>query len=144
VRRFPAGARTSEEAPAMAALEGLTPNLVVSDMDRSVAFYRDVLGFSVFATQPETAPFVFAWLQHGPVNVFLNALEAARAEYPAFSTVQSGTWTMFMTTDDVDALHERVAGRVKVVMPLETKFYGMREFAIEDPDGYVITFAQRV
>jgi hypothetical protein len=29
-------------------------------------------------------------------------------------------------------------------MPLVTQFYGMREFAIEDPDGYVITFAQRV
>jgi len=29
-------------------------------------------------------------------------------------------------------------------MPLVTQFYGMREFAIVDPDGYVITFAQRV
>jgi uncharacterized glyoxalase superfamily protein PhnB len=29
-------------------------------------------------------------------------------------------------------------------MPIETKFYGMREFAIVDPDGYVITFAERV
>ena len=29
-------------------------------------------------------------------------------------------------------------------MPLVTQFYSMREFAIEDPDGYVITFAQRV
>jgi uncharacterized glyoxalase superfamily protein PhnB len=29
-------------------------------------------------------------------------------------------------------------------MPLVTQFYGTREFAIEDPDGYVITFAQRV
>ena len=32
---------------------------------------------------------------------------------------------------------------MKIVMPIETKFYGMREFAIEDPDGYVITFAER-
>lgn len=29
-------------------------------------------------------------------------------------------------------------------MPLETKFYGMREFAIADPDGFVITFAENV
>ena len=28
-------------------------------------------------------------------------------------------------------------------MPIVTQFYGMREFAIEDPDGYVITFAER-
>ena len=29
-------------------------------------------------------------------------------------------------------------------MPIVTQFYGMREFAIEDPDGYIITFAERV
>ena len=28
-------------------------------------------------------------------------------------------------------------------MPLEKKFYGVTEFAFEDPDGYVITFAER-
>jgi lactoylglutathione lyase len=128
----------------MATFEGLTPNLIASDIDRSLAFYRDVLGFSVFLTQPQSAPFVFVWLQHGPVNVFLNTLDAAKAEYPAFSTVRPGSWTMFIATDDVDALHAQIAGQVKTVMPLETKFYGMREFAIEDPDGYVITFAQRV
>ena len=31
-----------------------------------------------------------------------------------------------------------------MVMPIVTQFYGMREFAIEDPDGYVITFAERI
>ena len=29
-------------------------------------------------------------------------------------------------------------------MPIVTQFYGMREFAIEDPDAYIITFAERV
>lgn len=29
-------------------------------------------------------------------------------------------------------------------MPLKDQFYGMREFGVEDPDGYVIFFAQRV
>jgi len=28
-------------------------------------------------------------------------------------------------------------------MPLVTQWYGMREFAIKDPDGFVITFAER-
>ena len=51
---------------------------------------------------------------------------------------------MFIEVEGVDALHDRLKPAVKIVMPLETKFYGMREFAIEDPDGYVITFAERV
>jgi len=44
----------------------------------------------------------------------------------------------------VDELHHTIASRVTVVMPLKTQFYGMREFAIVDPDGHVITFAERV
>jgi hypothetical protein len=33
---------------------------------------------------------------------------------------------------------------VKVVLPRVTQWCGMREFAIEDPDGYAITFAEHV
>jgi uncharacterized glyoxalase superfamily protein PhnB len=49
-----------------------------------------------------------------------------------------------VTGGPVEIFFNDAAGAVKVVMPIETKFYGMREFAIEDPDGYVITFAERV
>ena len=51
---------------------------------------------------------------------------------------------MFIEVEGIDALHDRLKPLVTMVMPIETKFYGMREFAIEDPDGYVITFAEPV
>lgn len=38
----------------------VTPNLIVADIDRSIASYRDVLGFSMVAHVPDAAPFVFA------------------------------------------------------------------------------------
>ena len=65
-------------------LKKLTPNLVVSNVERSLTFYRDVLGFQVTATVPDASPYVFASLQSGPVEIFLNAPEPAIAEYPAF------------------------------------------------------------
>ena len=46
--------------------------------------------------------------------------------------------------EGVDALHDRLKATTKILMPLATQFYGMREFAFEDPDGYVVTFAERV
>jgi len=129
----------------MPAFQSLTPNLVVSDIVRSLSFYRDLLGFSVVTTVPENEPFLFVWLQRGEVQVFLNAQQAAAAEYPEIAAkIAGGSWTMFIVTDAVDDLHNSLAGKVRVVMPLETKFYGMREFAITDPDGFVITFAERV
>src|SRR5690242_15114453 len=53
-----------------------TPNLIVSDLNRSLAFYRDLLGFSVVTTVPEKPPFVFVMLQAGGVEIFLNDLNA--------------------------------------------------------------------
>lgn len=122
----------------------LTPNLVVADVDRSVAFYRDVLGFTVATTVPEQPPYVFAMVQAGPTEVFLNALEPAAAEYPAFKDrAIGGTLTLFFEMTGVREAYAALKDRVNVVMPIETKWYGLTEFAFLDPDGYVITFAER-
>lgn len=127
----------------------VTPNLIVSDIDRSTAFYRDVLGFTVTATVPDAPPHVFVWLQRGGVNVFLNARTSI--DLPALAARPTGgTATLFITIEaetreaGVDALFEQIGSRAPVVMPLVDQFYGMREFGVEDPDGYVIFFAQRI
>ena len=124
-------------------LSKLTPNLIVADVQRSIDFYRDVLEFTVSQTVPEQGPFVFAIVQRGGVEVFLNAPEPARAEYPALAEREiGGTLTLFIHVKGVHAAHEQLKNRVPVVMPLEKKWYGVTEFAFTDPDGYVITFAE--
>jgi len=123
----------------------LTANLIVSSVERSLAFYEDVLGFSRAFTVPEQAPFVFGAVDAGPVEIFLNDRSTVTKESPQMAGLAFGGGnTMFIEVEGLDALHERVLPRVKVVMPLVTQWYGTREFAIEDPDGYVITFAERV
>lgn len=122
----------------------LTPNLVVSDVAASVAFYRDVLGFTVQTTVPDAAPFVFAILVSGSVQIFVNAVHAAVEEYPSFKDRPiGGTLTLFLDVTGIDDVWASLKDRVTAVMPLETKWYGTTEFAITDPDGYVITFAER-
>jgi uncharacterized glyoxalase superfamily protein PhnB len=122
----------------------VTPNLVVSNLDRSLTFYRDVLGFSVVTTVPDQPPYAFAWMQRDTVNVFLNTEASAQL------TTSSGTNTLFITLEatdrasGVDALFASVGDRAPVLMPLTDQFYGMREFTIKDPDGYIVTFAQRI
>jgi len=125
-------------------LKSLTPNLIVSDVARSIGFYRDVLGFSLGPTVPEQAPYVFAIVQSGPVQIFLNAPEPAVAEYPAFAgRPLGGTLTLFIEVERISEVYEDLKTRVEVVMPLERKWYGVTEFAFADPDGYLITFAER-
>jgi uncharacterized glyoxalase superfamily protein PhnB len=122
----------------------LTPNLLVASVERSLAFYVDTLGFARGMTVPDEPPFVFASVTSGAVEIFFNDAAAAEKEYPLFAGRPIGcTGTLFIEVEGVDALHDRLKPIVKIVMPIVTQFYGMREFAFEDPDGYVITFAER-
>ena len=128
----------------MPSFKKLTPNLVVANVERSLAFYVDTLGFTRGMTVPEQSPFVFASVTNGSVEIFLNDAATAIKEYPSFAGKPIGaTATMFIEMEGIDAFHDAVKPKVKITMPIVTQFYGMREFAIEDPDGYLITFAER-
>ena len=123
----------------------VTPNLLVQDIKRSTAFYRDVFGFEIKQTVPDAEPFVFVWLERDGVPVFLNDPKAVAHDFPGAAALPpGGTVTMFFVIHGVDAYHAAVAPKATVVMPLKTQFYGMREFAVTDPDGHIITFAERV
>ena len=123
----------------------ITPNLIVSSVEKSLAFYTGALGFSRGMTVPEQSPFVFASVTSGPVEIFLNDRSTVTKESPQMAGLAFGGGnTMFVEVEEIDALYDRVKPATNVVMPIATQWYGMREFAITDPDGYVITFAQRV
>ncbi|MEZ5315893.1 MAG: VOC family protein [Vicinamibacterales bacterium] len=124
---------------------GLTPNLVSTDVARALAFYRDVLGFTLKANVPDAPPYVFVWLERDGVNVFVNDVKAVREDLPDVPSLEPGRSgvAMFLAVEGVRALWDDLRERTTVVMPLKTQWYGMTEFAITDPDGYVITFAER-
>lgn len=147
---------TSTAVSAATTFTSITPNLIVRDIAKSTAFYRDVLGFAIKQTVPdlsrrspgaeaEADPFVFVWLERDGVPVFLNDITAAEHDYPdAAKLPQGGSAALFFVITGVDAYHAAVSPNANVIMPLKTQFYGMREFAITDPDGHIITFAERV
>lgn len=124
----------------------LTPNLVVCDVAASVNFYRSVLGFQPGMTVPDAPPYVFASVVRDGVEVFFNDHKAVAEDYPPLvSRPIGGTMTLYIEVEGLDEILRGVeqAGG-KIVMPVKTQFYGIREFALEDPDGWVITIAERV
>jgi catechol 2,3-dioxygenase-like lactoylglutathione lyase family enzyme len=128
---------------------GSTPNLFTAHVDRSVAFYRDVLGFSVVTTVPDAAPFVFVLLQRDDVSLYVNDRSTVEKDAPdsaaAMASVvvgRSGV-AIFIHVQGIDELWESVHLQAPVVMPLITQWYGMTEFTVADPDGYIVTFAER-
>ncbi len=125
----------------------VTPNLIVTDMEKSLAFYRDVLGFSVSQSVPDKAPFIFAWMNRGGADIFLNQhMPPQPGQSDLFAGKQiGGTLSMYLAMEGVEELAKTIESHgVKIVIPLHTEFYGMKEFAVFDPDGYLLIFAEQV
>lgn len=124
----------------------ITPNLIVADMDKSLKFYRDVLGFSMSQTVPDKPPFIFAWMRRGDAEIFLNQHMPPQPGQPDLFAGRpiGGTLSMYLPLEGIEELLKTVQGNsVKIAVPLHKEFYGMKEFAVFDPDGYLIIFAER-
>lgn len=126
-------------------IKKLTPNLIVRSVEGSLKFYREVLGLDAGMTVPEQAPYVFASVTNGTVEIFFNDQKVVAAEYPTLAASIGASLTLYLEVDSLEAVLERVqkAG-AKISMPVTNQFYGMKEFAFEDQDGYTITIAERI
>jgi uncharacterized glyoxalase superfamily protein PhnB len=127
-------------------LQKLTPNLVVRDVARSLEFYRSVLGFAPAITVPEQPPYVFGSVTSAGGEIFFNDHKAVAEEYPALAARPiGGCMTLFLEVEGIEEVLAAVQKNgAKITMPLKTRFYGMREFAFEDPEGWVMTIAEKV
>lgn len=123
----------------------LTPNLVVRDVAASMDFYKSVFGFQPAITVPDQAPYVFGSVTNGAVEIFFNDQKAVAEDYPPLGAKPiGGALTLFIEVEGIEEILAKVkASKARVVMPLKTQFYGMREFAFEDPEGWIITIAER-
>jgi uncharacterized glyoxalase superfamily protein PhnB len=115
-------------------LNGLVPMLWVSDIEQTIAFYRDVLGFKC-ANQMEG----WACL----VNHNAELMISLPNQHEPFERLQF-TGSFYFQPDDVDESWEQLRGKVPVVYPIENFSYGMREFAIRDNSGYILQFGKPV
>ncbi len=120
-------------------IRGIAPLCKVADVARSAAYYREVLGFDYNRIWGE--PPCFCMPQRDGQIFMLS--EAADPEDIKPNGRDGETWDAYVWVDDADALFEEVQAKGAVVIypPTDRPFYGNREFAIADPDGYLIAFA---
>jgi lactoylglutathione lyase len=126
-------------------IKKLTPNLIVRNVEASLKFYREILGLETAMTVPDESPYVFAGVTNGTVEIFFNDQKVVAAEYPKLAATIGASLTLYLEVDNQQAVLERVTkATAKISMPVTDQFYGMREFAFEDPDGYTITIAEKI
>ena len=120
-------------------LDSASPSLTVNDLERSLAWYRDVLGFKVEERYERDGRLVGVGLQAGDVFFMLSQDDWKKGRDRKKG---EGFRIFCLTTQDVDAIARRIraAGGTLDRGPADQP-WGMRDFALTDPDGFKITIA---
>ena len=119
----------------------ISPCLIVRDVERSIAFYRDKLGFETRFLQPERDPF-FAIIGRDGAQIFLKA-ERGIEPVPNCTRHRHLRLDAFVYAEAPDALAaEFAANGATFSTPLQDTSDGLRGFEIADPDGYILFFGR--
>ena len=121
-------------------IESMCPFFIVSQVDRTISFYADKLGFEVKYKQPEEEPF-FAIVGRDRALLFVKAGEASPLPNPKRDPAMK--WDAYCYTPDPDALAAELSERgTPFGNSLQDTTDGLRGFEITDPDGYVLFFGR--
>jgi uncharacterized glyoxalase superfamily protein PhnB len=111
--------------PAPLTFGGVTPVFRVENLDVSLKYYLDVLGFTLNFREPQS----FASVARGKVGIFLAEGDQGLP----------GTW-VWIGVSDVDRLFEEYLRMGATIRQPPTNFVWACEMQIEDPDGHVLRF----
>jgi uncharacterized glyoxalase superfamily protein PhnB len=123
----------------------ITPVLLVKEIEPLIPFWVDRLGFSKTIEVPDGNKLGFVIFEKGSVEVMYQTYASVEKDAPPAMSKEArkGPTYLYMEVDDLDALVTAMKD-ARLVMPVRTAFYGMREFAVQDPGGHFITFAEPV
>jgi uncharacterized glyoxalase superfamily protein PhnB len=124
------------------ALTRLVPMLHVSDIEQSLAFYRDGLGFTLRSPESAVREWKWAHLTCDGVELMLAGGRTGGPIRLPSSTGEDWPAMYYFYPDDVAALHGALRAKGLAVGDLSVTFYQMKEFSCLDPDGHMLTFGQ--
>ena len=120
----------------------ITPILMVEKVEPCVQFWVERLGFEKTAEVPGAGGAIFASLQKGTMEIMYQTYASVEQDNPATGALaRKGPTFLYLEVDDLAAVKAALAGAEEVMAERAT-FYGSREFAVKDPAGHVLTFAQ--
>jgi len=114
----------------------LVPLLFVQDIESSMGFYRDRLGFEVDGKWEPEGKLAWCRLQRDGSAVMLQ--QACDEDGPAEGRGRGICF--FFICDDAGAIHTELSGRGVHLAPPQVAFYGMKQVFVKDPDGYELCF----
>jgi len=123
-----------------AEISGIAPFFIVKNVPAALSFYRDRLGFDIAFQGPEPDDIFFGIVQRGAAMIMLKHVGVDPV--PNYTRdVKKGwaRWDAYLNVPDPDALAAEFSSRnVELFQPLKDDDDGLRGFAVQDADGYVL------
>ncbi len=122
----------------------VAPMLLVDDVDKALAYYREVFDAKLQYSLPKNPPYEWVSLLLGDVEIMFWLKEAAQSQYPgvALTSKKPGNLILYIYVKDIDALYGRIKDKVTVLMGPKDQFYGIRELTVKDSFDFILTFAE--
>lgn len=115
----------------------------VSDVARSTAFYRDVLGQPVSEDHGTIVMFEHGFAIHDAVNLLEKTYKTPGAS--AAGPQGKDNIDIYFETADLEEAHKRVCDSgADVIHSIETQPWGQRVFRFHDPDGHIVEVGDRM
>lgn len=129
-----------------ATIAAIAPFFIVNDVPAALAFYRDRLGFDITFQGPEPSDIFFGIVERGAAMIMLKAVGVdPQPNYTRDVGKGWARWDAYMNVPDPDALAAEFSSRdVPFFQPLRNDDDGLRGFAVQDADGYVLFFGRPI
>lgn len=125
-------------------IDGIAPFFIVRDVPVALSFYRDRLGFEITFQGPAPNDVFFGIVQRGAATIMLKAVGVDPVpNYRREVGKGCARWDAYLDVPDPDALATELSSRgVEFFQPLKDDGDGLRGFALQDADGYVLFFGR--
>ncbi len=116
---------------------------VVNNLEESIEFYKDILGFELLMWEKEEEEMYWAKLKKGSFELSLKQRARINEELPFMKeVVTGGTITMVLQVDNVLEAYEKVSQQCQLLNYPHLTPCGATDFSMKDPNGYFITIEQ--
>jgi catechol 2,3-dioxygenase-like lactoylglutathione lyase family enzyme len=121
----------------------ITPVLVVEEIERSLPFWVERMGFSKAVEVPEGDRLGFVILTRDGAELMLQTLTSVRNDTPQLAPQgRANDASLFIEVDNFEDVLRRLQ-TYEILLPERVAFYGMREIGVREPNGYAVIFAAR-
>ncbi len=132
----------------------LEPNVMVDDVNETVDFYQNNLGFTLTVgvdekmqtidTTVDSPRLVWAMLARGDASLMIQNRDSLVEEVPELKEMRpGGAFTLYFSIRQIDTLYNELKDKVEIYREPHKTLYGADEFVVRDNNGYFLFFAEQ-